>query len=315
MYRIDNSTVAPTLPTPGAVGPNPNGYFTGGVPGVVAATIVDSDWLNAVQEEICNAITGSGQTLDKTNRNQLSTALSAIGAAETGRLLRTSIYRNLAGTGQQVSVDGAAFTTVSAGTFTSLAATKRCEVVVIGGGGAGGGGAATGASSISAGAGGGAGGFAFKTLTTGFSGGIAVTVGQGGSGAAGAAGVTGGTSSFGTVMSATGGTGGSLGASTVIGSSSIEGSGPGGTGTGGDINATGGAGGAAFYANNTNPSGGVGGWSFYGGGGNLVTGSGTGQPAGSAGAGGGGGCQGSPSAGAAGGGNGAAGEIVVREYT
>lgn len=54
MYRIDNSTAISALPTPAVVGPNPNYYFTKGNPGSgIPATIVDDDWANAVQEELC----------------------------------------------------------------------------------------------------------------------------------------------------------------------------------------------------------------------------------------------------------------------
>jgi hypothetical protein len=82
MYRIDNSTAAATIPTPGAVGPNPNGFFTDGVPGSVAATVVPADWLNATQEEIANAVTAFGGTLSKTNRTQLTAAINnAVGGA------------------------------------------------------------------------------------------------------------------------------------------------------------------------------------------------------------------------------------------
>jgi hypothetical protein len=93
MYQIDNSTAATTLPTPGAVGPNPNSFFTDGNPGSgVAATIVDDDWLNAVQEELCNIVTGAGGTLSKTVRNQVFTAIQSMIAAGT-----TSIPYDISG--------------------------------------------------------------------------------------------------------------------------------------------------------------------------------------------------------------------------
>jgi hypothetical protein len=85
MYRIDNSTAALSLPMPGAA-TGVNGYFTLGNPaGGVPATIVDQDWANAVQEELCNAVTGAGITLSKTSRNQLSTAIGDLIAVETSR--------------------------------------------------------------------------------------------------------------------------------------------------------------------------------------------------------------------------------------
>jgi len=76
MYRIDNTTSASVLPTPAAVGPNPNSYFTSGnAGGGIPATIVDQDWANAVQEEICYVIEQSGATLSKTTRTQLLAAI------------------------------------------------------------------------------------------------------------------------------------------------------------------------------------------------------------------------------------------------
>lgn len=76
MHRIDNATATGSLPTPAAVGPNPNSYFTRGNPGsATPATIVDDDWANAIQEEICYAIEQAGTTLDKTVRTQLKTAI------------------------------------------------------------------------------------------------------------------------------------------------------------------------------------------------------------------------------------------------
>jgi hypothetical protein len=75
MYRIDNSTAATSLPTPGVVGPNPNGFFTSGSPGVVPATIVDADWMNAVQETLANPIEATGATLSKTDKTQLTVAI------------------------------------------------------------------------------------------------------------------------------------------------------------------------------------------------------------------------------------------------
>ena len=79
MYRIDNDTAATVLPTPAAVGPKPNGYFTKGNPQTgIQATTVDDDWANAVQEEICNVITAAGVTLDKTSQTQLRDAIKIL---------------------------------------------------------------------------------------------------------------------------------------------------------------------------------------------------------------------------------------------
>lgn len=82
MYRIDNATSTDTLPAPSAAGPNPDGYFTGGNPGGgVPATIVDDEWLNAVQEEIANVIEdadGGDTALSKASRTQLKEAIAAM---------------------------------------------------------------------------------------------------------------------------------------------------------------------------------------------------------------------------------------------
>jgi len=78
MYRIDNATAATALPAPASTGPRPNGYFTKGNPSTgTPATIVDDDWANAVQEEICNVIEGAGLTLSKTDNKQLYNAITA----------------------------------------------------------------------------------------------------------------------------------------------------------------------------------------------------------------------------------------------
>jgi hypothetical protein len=79
MYRIDNATALPTIPTPAAVGPVPNGFFTKGNPNTAElATIVDDDWLNALQEELANVIESAGITLSKTDRTQLLAAIQTL---------------------------------------------------------------------------------------------------------------------------------------------------------------------------------------------------------------------------------------------
>ena len=98
------------------------------------------------------------------------------------------------------------FTT--SGTYTATPGTKFVVVELVGGGGAGGGAPATGTGLASVGGGGGAGAYAVKTITSGFTGGITVTVGAAGIGNNGGTGGSGGTSPFGVVLSASGGTGG-----------------------------------------------------------------------------------------------------------
>jgi len=179
MYRIDNSTAATSLPTPAAVGPNPNGFFTNGSPGVVPATVVDQDWANAVQEEIAGVITNAGITLDKTNRAQLTAAIAVkIATVNPGRLLRIVPF-------------------TANGTWTKGAGTTAiCVKRIIGGGSSGGGSLATSSSVCSTASGGATGSCAqdvwFDVTSTATA---AVTIGAGG-GASTGAGNAGGTTSL-----------------------------------------------------------------------------------------------------------------------
>jgi hypothetical protein len=86
MHRIDSNGAAVALPTPGAVG-STVGYFTEGNPATaVPATVVSADWLNAVQEEIVNAITAAGLSPSKTSRVQLTAAIRALAAGHSPKL-------------------------------------------------------------------------------------------------------------------------------------------------------------------------------------------------------------------------------------
>lgn len=142
MHRIDNSTAVTTMPTPAVVGPNPNGFFTDGDAATpTPATIVDDDFLNSVQEELCNAITGMGGTLSKTNFTGLLSVLQKLtpytgliasggsnNSATSGVSLSTSvsftparnciIYVNGQGAWTNGSSGGAGFITTSGSGFT-----------------------------------------------------------------------------------------------------------------------------------------------------------------------------------------------------
>ena len=76
MKRVDTATNAASKPAY-AAGPNPNGYFTEGTPGVEDGTIPGQDWCNMVQEEIANAITDDGYStaLDGADDTQLAARL------------------------------------------------------------------------------------------------------------------------------------------------------------------------------------------------------------------------------------------------
>ena len=62
MFRIDESTASVAKPTRAAVGSKPNAHFTAGA---TTGTKVSDDWLEAIQEEVCNVIEDAGVTLNK----------------------------------------------------------------------------------------------------------------------------------------------------------------------------------------------------------------------------------------------------------
>ena len=69
MHRIDHATKDADLFGSGKDG------FTEGTPGTEATTVVTDDWLNGVQEEICNTVENAGIALVKGTRDQLSLAV------------------------------------------------------------------------------------------------------------------------------------------------------------------------------------------------------------------------------------------------
>lgn len=77
MYLPDVATAVTVRPTATAPGPNPGGWFSDGNPALaIPRTILNAEILNMVVAELANAVTGTGQTLSKTNSGQL---LAAIG--------------------------------------------------------------------------------------------------------------------------------------------------------------------------------------------------------------------------------------------
>jgi hypothetical protein len=85
MHRIDTATADPNANGTGKAG------FRAGAPPGTAATRLDKDWFNAVQEEICAVIEGAGTTLVKATKNQLFTAIagfvSAIASVISSRIV------------------------------------------------------------------------------------------------------------------------------------------------------------------------------------------------------------------------------------
>lgn len=215
MHRIDGSTATP------------EGLFTEGSPtGGVPATVVRADWLNDLQENVAKAIENAGITLVKGDYQQLSQAISALGAGTRGV--------------RYISSPGSSNFTVPAGV-------RSVWVEVMGGGG--GGAFANTGSGPTGGSGGGIARGLFS-VTPGQV--IACTVGTGGAGGAtlGSPGVAGTASTFGSLLSATGGMGGRLDGS--LPSSGV--------GSGGFFNGSIGRGGAAVRnASNTDMLGGYGG--------------------------------------------------------
>jgi hypothetical protein len=278
MQRIHDPTAAPALPaTPALTGPT--GYFTWGVPGVTAPTIVRDWWLNMIQEELLALLTAAGITPDTTgaNNTQVLQAIRALG-------------KNFM-----------PFGTPGLFNFTVPAGITTLEVELWAGGGAGG--AAVLANQ--AGSGGGGGTWAHKIITGVTPGAvIPVTVGAGGVGNSTGTGGNGGASSFGSYLSAAGSTGGA-------GDQGPPGSGQ--NATGADLAIAGGVGVDGFLVTATFSIGGAGGSSPRGGQGATM---GVGSPGNNGNVGqipgGGGGGGNTTTATTASGGNGAQGLVVVR---
>ena len=88
--------------------------FTEGTPGSVAPTAVSEDWLDGVQEEICNVIESNGVTLSKGTRDQLNTVLrSPVGVAGGGTAINATggatdgtALKGTGGSGNGVGTEG-----------------------------------------------------------------------------------------------------------------------------------------------------------------------------------------------------------------
>jgi hypothetical protein len=199
-------------PTIGLVG----GKFTDGNPGAgVPASRDPSSWANSVTDELINAIEAAGLVRDENDVAQLAAAIPLL---TPGRLI-----------GVQV------FSAAGSSTYNPTVGTRSVLVEVQAGGGGGGSCSATGSGQYSIGSPGAGGGYARSRLTAGFAD-VLVTVGSGGAGGTASTdnAATGGTSSFGSLLSATGGSAGALGVpQTQV--SIINGKGAAGSGVGGNI--------------------------------------------------------------------------------
>src|ERR1700739_2297379 len=106
-------------------------------------------------------VAGEGTNIVQPAQN-IAAATSATHAMQlgqaTGRVLATTVYRYVGGV-QQVSVNGGAFTTTGATTFSTQAATTKTKYKIMGGAGAGGGAQGTSSGQQSVGGGGACGGY------------------------------------------------------------------------------------------------------------------------------------------------------------
>ena len=77
MQRFRSATAALSPDTPDTT--EDPGYFTAGSAMLgVSPSVLNADWLNNVQEEICSVIEEADLTLDDSARNQLLLAIQAL---------------------------------------------------------------------------------------------------------------------------------------------------------------------------------------------------------------------------------------------
>ena len=77
MFNIDDSTAAAVKPAKDAAGAE--GYFTPGDPGLgEAATVVEADFLNMVQDELRTIVEGAGLVPDKADDGQVFAAIQSL---------------------------------------------------------------------------------------------------------------------------------------------------------------------------------------------------------------------------------------------
>lgn len=112
MHRIDGPAAAP------------GGHFTEGDPNVgTPATVVTSDWANAVQEEIASVVEGAGQALAKPNNAQLFAAIQKLVAAATPAGAVLSFARSTAPSGWYVADGSLQSRVVDAALFAAIGTT------------------------------------------------------------------------------------------------------------------------------------------------------------------------------------------------
>lgn len=283
-------------------GAGKHGFTNGNVVGGIPSTDLEDAWFDNVQEEIANVIEAAGVALNGAVKTQL---LQSIQKVATGRLIGVQVL-------------------TASGTYTANAAATSIVVEGVGAGGGGGGCPATSASQQATGTGGLSGTYGRIRFTSGFTGGIAVTIPAGGTAGpaasgAGGNGGSGGSTVFGSLATFQGGQGGNGGTATastsaavgVVGDSNI----PTFTGSGVLLEYQSGRSGPGLIVvgNATGQAwGGAGGDSRFGRGGAQVT-TNPGSPGVGYGSGG-GGCSQTVSNAGSGGGVGTQGRLVIWEY-
>ena len=295
------------LGTTGSGNGNINATYIAGVAGVTVAnqTLVVQ---NSSSEQLGVIATANDGVLISSNTG----VPSWLANGTAGQVLT-------ANTGAAPSWQSGSFTSIvrqvftSTGTYTPTAGMLYCDIEVVGGGGGGGAGQ-TSVGVASAGGGGGGGGYArgiFSAATIGGS--QSVTVGASGSGGAAGNnnGVQGGTTSVGSLISATGGFGGVVGVLIGIGIGGDGGAG--GVGSNGNFQTTGSPGLFGFNPGTLSVCGGGGGNSYFGGGAPQVRGTSAGGNGTSYGGGGSGAAIKNGDSQLAGG-NGSKGVVIITEY-
>lgn len=277
---------------------SPQGAFKNrSAPGAQDGSYLEKDWANDWDGFFARVLNVAGVTpngnVDTGTSSQLYDALLQ---AMPGRLIGRRVF-------------------TSNGTYTPTNGTRLIIVEAVGGGGAGGG-AITTSTGVSAGSGGASGSYGKSQYTSGFNS-VAVTIGAGGASVSGGNGGNGGTTSFGSLLVCPGGGGGPVGVASnsqfIYGSQGAPGAAASGTGL---IVASRGQPGFNSIANgiNSSPLGGLGAPSHFGGGAPQSVNVDNTTGAGSPGAGGGGVANGVSQA-AHFGSPGAAGIVIVWEYS
>jgi hypothetical protein len=104
MYRIDDPSASPILPTPEAA--LTEGYWTEGNPGSgTQATLERASWFNMVQEELRAIPVAAGLTPSKTTYNQILTALKACFAPVVGSVRNLAMSVATASTSATLTAD------------------------------------------------------------------------------------------------------------------------------------------------------------------------------------------------------------------